>query len=258
MSSKHILDAIVATMESRGVSQGDLASGLGCSQTTISRLLRGLTQITVDDLFRIAHVLQVNPQMFMDHAVQKAPQIVNLPPEVQTLFCSDDVGYHLFNRLKKPQTFAELVTFFKADQLPLLRKKIQELKERQALIEDIDGKIRLNFPDAEALFFTQDRVYNSRITELYGLLREEKLQLPHLAPRETETWKRLNGDAVVVEYFTQGQIEEQKALLLQLYNFVRSQLRANRMSPPRADQVELRAIYLSSLPYPSLRQGPRG
>ncbi|MBS1984528.1 MAG: helix-turn-helix transcriptional regulator [Bdellovibrionales bacterium] len=239
-------------MERRNVSQGDLASGLGCSQTTVSRLLRGHTQLTVDDLFRIAKVLQVNPSVFIDQAVSKAPSIVTLSPAVQSIFCADTIGFHLFNRLKQPLTFAELAVHFSPEHLPTVRKKIQDLKQLEAVVEDIDGRLRLNYPDAESLYLVQDANYNARITEIYGRLRETKGDPAKMSDKDAEAWRRINGDALVMDYFTRPQIEEQKALLLQLFNFVRSQLRANRMTSGRTEPMELRALYLSSLSYPGL------
>lgn len=253
MIQQHVLDAIVATMDQRNVSQGELAASLGCSQTTVSRMLRGLTQLTVDDLYKIARVLQVNPLNLMEQAVAKGPQIVTIPRQVQDLFCCDVVGFHLFNRLKTPMSFADLSLHFAPEQIAPLRKKIADLKQLGAVVEDIDGKVRLNYPDAESLYLVQDNTYNLRITELYGKLRDSKGDLSRLSEKELETWKRVNGDAVIVDYFTKSQVEEQKALLLQFFNFIRSQLRANRTSPPRPENIELRAIYLSSLPYPSLK-----
>lgn len=254
MVQQTILDAIVASMEQRNVSQGDLARSLGCSQTTVSRLLRGLTQLTVDDLFKIARVLQVSPATFIDQAVAKGPQIVTLPPEVQEIFCVDAVGFQLFSSLKIPSTFADLTKNFAEEHIAPLRKKIAELKRLGAVVEDIDGKLRLNYPDAEAVYFVQDANYNARITELYGRLRSTKGDVSRLTEKELEEWKKVNGDAVVIDYFTRTQLEEQKTLLLQLFNYIRSQLRANRMLPHKLEGAELRAVYLSSLPYPYLKE----
>lgn len=259
MVQKQILDAIVATMDQQKVSQGDLASALGCSQTTVSRLLRGQTQLTVDDLFNIAKVLKVSPSIFIDQAVNKGPYIVTLPMDVQNIFCADAVGFHLFSRLKVSSTLADLSEFFSPDQMAVVRGKIVELKKLGAVVEDIDGRLRLNYPDAEAIYLSQDVHYNARITELYGRLRESKGDLSKLPEKEAEAWKKINGDAVVIDYFTRPQIEEQKALLLQFFNFIRSQLRANRTSAVKSSDTELRAIYLSSLPYPALKNsGARG
>jgi transcriptional regulator with XRE-family HTH domain len=256
MVQKHILDAIVATMEQRNVSQGELASGLGCSQTTVSRLLRGHTQLTVDDLFKIAKVLKVNPTVFIEQAVAKVPHVVTIPSEVQKIFCSDAVGFQIFNRLKTPTSFSDLVLFFGPEHIPNVRKKISELKSSDAVVEDIDGKLRLNYPDAESIHLSQDAEYKTRITELYGRLRETKGDLTKLTEKESEAWRRINADVVVMDYFTRPQVEEQKSLLLQFVNFVRSQLRANRMND-RVEATELRVIYLSSLPYPDLKTNVR-
>lgn len=253
MIQKHILDAISASMEQRGVSQGQLAAGLGCSQTTVSRLLRGQTQLTVEDLFKIAKVLQVNPTVFMEQAVSKGPAVISIPREVQEIFCADAVGFQLLSRLRTSMTFAELATFYGNDHIPLLRRKIAELKKLDVIVEDIDGKLRLNYADSESVVLAQDAHYKARIVELYARLRETKGDLSRMTPKEVEDWKRVNADIVMLDYFTRPQIEEQKALVMQFLNFIRSQLRANRMSPPRGEPRQLRAIYLSSLPYPSLK-----
>lgn len=256
MVQQQILDAILATMDQRHVSQGDLAAALGCSQTTVSRLLRGHTQLSVDDLFKIAKVLQVSPSTFIDQAMNKGPYIVTLPADVQQIFCADAVGFQLFSRLKIPTTLPGLAEFFTSDQMNQVRKKIADLKKLGVIIEDIDGKLRLNYPDAEAIYLAQDEHYNARITELYGRLRDTKGDISKLSEKESEAWKKINGDAVVVDYFTRPQIEEQKVLLLQFFNFIRAQLRANRTSVGKGVETQLRAIYLSSLPYPTLKPLP--
>ena len=261
---KVILDAITAIMDKRGVTQDQLAATLGCSQTTISRLLRGKTKLTIEDLFNIAKALNTDPTVLVEQATKQMPQPLQLTPETQSLLCADAVGFQIFNRLKTAMTFAELANFFRPDQVPLVRRKVADLKRAEVILEDIDGRIRLNHMEAETFFFNQDKAYNERITELYGLLRNTKGDLGKMPEKELNYWKRYNGDAVVVEYFTPSQIEEQKVLLLQLYNFIRYQMRTNRLAqtmdptakprPDSRDQVrELRAVYLASLPYPDLK-----
>ncbi len=260
---KLILDAIATIMDRRGVTQDQLAASLGCSQTTISRLLRGKTKLTVEDLFNIAKALNTDPTVLVEQASRQVPQPIMLNPEVQQLFCADHVGFQIFLRLKRPMSFSELATFFRADQIPAVRRKITDLKRHEVVIEDIDGRLRLNNLEAEAVFFNQDKAYNQRITELYNFTRQTKGDLTKMSEKEVAQWKRYNGDAVVIEYFTPSQIEEQKVLLLQLYNFVRYQMRTNKLAQAMGDSEkidrsssepkELRVIYLSSLQLPDLK-----
>jgi|GEM_PF-1486446 len=263
---KLILDAITVIMEKRGVTQDQLAASLGCSQTTISRLLRGKTQLTVEDLFNIAKALNTDPTVLVEQASRSVPQPVTLSPEVQAHLTSDMVGFQLFNRLKVPMTFSELAACFRPEQIPLVRRKIADLKRNDVLIEDIDGRLRLNhMEEAERFLFTQDAAYNQRITELYGMTRHSKGDLSKMSEREAAQWRRYNGDAIFVDYFSPSQIEEQKTLVLQFYNFVRYQLRTNRLAQAMdptgkkgeaREPKELRVIYLSSLPFPDVKKSP--
>jgi transcriptional regulator with XRE-family HTH domain len=264
---KLILDAITVIMEKRGVTQDQLAASLGCSQTTISRLLRGKTKLTVEDLFNIAKALNTDPTVLVEQASRSVPQPVTLSPEIQAQLTNDGAGFQIFNRLKVPMTFSELATYFRPDQIPLVRRKITDLKRADVIIEDIDGRLRLNhMEEAERFLFTQDQAYNDRIVELYGMTRSTKGDLSKMNERDAANWRRYNGDAIFVDYFSPSQIEEQKTLLLQFYNFIRYQLRTNRlaqaMDPTGKRDVretkELRVIYLSSLPYPDSKSTKPG
>lgn len=254
MIQKQILDEVKRIMKERGVTQQHLANALNYSQTAVSQLLNSKTSLSINQLHAIATVLKITLAEIVIEASQKAPVSESFSAEIQQLSCKDDVGFQIFNRLKEPLTFVELMTAFPEALRDEVRRRINELREKQIIIEDLDKRLVLNLSNAVSLHYKTDHTYNERIESLYHRLSKTRLWLSQAAPHDLEKWKEKNYDAFFIEYFTDSQIIEQNRILRQAFDFIKQQHRINRFERKKKNEpTKLRVLYAVSAPCPTLK-----
>ncbi|MBS1983829.1 MAG: helix-turn-helix domain-containing protein [Bdellovibrionales bacterium] len=257
MLQAQLLNAIRRIMKIQGVSQSDLASILECSQASISQLLKGATKLTVEDLEKISVALQTHPTTLMEDASNKVASSVNLEERVQDLVCDTADAFHLFNILKQPSSVVEIESRFPEESLIAVRAKLDELKKLNIVTTDLDGRLKLNLPEAGSIHFEIDESYNKRIIEVFARTRSQAENASGLDPIDLSNWKKMNCDALYLNYFSDEQAEEQVRLMRHLMGYVRHQLRANRLAALTADTSQglkrgkLRVVYLTNMEYPT-------
>lgn len=63
--SFEVTEAILATMEEKGLSRADFAREMGVSRSYVTQLLEGSVNITLRKLVEVCHALEVNPRALL-------------------------------------------------------------------------------------------------------------------------------------------------------------------------------------------------
>ncbi len=248
----HISKCIFRIMKTRGITQGQLASSLSCSQTAISNLLSGKARLTIDDLSKIANTLEVSFDELIMEATQTSRHPIHLNPEVEAYICSNALTFYLLNRLKKPIPIRELLVEFPESEKDEVQNEISYLKKIDLITEDVSGFLKVNSSQSNVLHYRLTKEYSKRISEIYSSLRPIVNEIAS-SPKKTTEWIQRNVDAFYIEVFTEEQISQQNMMLRQFLDLIKHQIRMNEHSAQRSslkENSELRVIFTVSAPYP--------
>lgn len=240
-------------MKARGVTQGQIATALDCSQTAVSNLLAGKSRLAVDDVVKIATTLGISFNELIAEATQDSRGPVNLSQEAEAYICGNNLAFYLINRLKEPSNLKELQSEFDEEKKNEIEKIIIEFKKFNLVTEDTTGRLTLSFHGSNVLHFRLTEEYSNRITEIYSMLRPVVKTIA-TSQKKIKAWKHKNVDAFYFEFFTEDQILQQNALLRQFLDLAKHQIRMNQNSDPnlfQKEKMELRVVYTVSAPFPN-------
>jgi transcriptional regulator with XRE-family HTH domain len=257
MIQTRVLEIISRAMKKRGVTQLQLADALRCSQTTISQILNGKTRLTVEDLSNIASVLRMQVTEIVSGAEEMPPGLLHLTGELNEAICEDDITFQLFNTLKRPHRYEQLISLFPISNKLNIDSKIEFFRKKGIILEDLEGRLTINTPDAASLHYDITSAYEQRIVDIYKRIRPVVSKIAKSSEKELADWRKKNLDTFYVEYFSEQQIIDQNRYLRNFLEFIKQQLRINyfeKRIKDSGEKYELRSIFISNVPLPSITE----
>lgn len=217
---KYVLQVIRERMKALDLNMKDLADQIGTSQSAVSRLLSGETELSIDRMYEISRVLGVSGSALVEEAERKMAPI-EFPEAFEEFVCSDFRRYLILVALNGPRTVSELMGETKASQV-FIQAFLKRLNSERMLMTLQADRFQLNDRARRSKFRSSKAFYELK-AKLFSLQSEHTVRNLSQPP---EYWKN-RDDRLVVAYLTQEQAERFASMIEGLGNQIEELDRQN-------------------------------
>lgn len=223
MNSERLLTVIKNRMKSQGVSQSELARLLGRRPNFVSRVMNGQKNIDLDDLYSMARALRTTPMEILFDVEKFRPEQFHLKPEQEQEILRTDLNYELWALIKLPKTEEELVAILGQDRREAIRSTIKRFNALN-LISFKGNLIKQNLPKGSFIFFSNSTLLHDRRVSIFKKNLYKKPDFNKITDAERKQWLSTQSDVLLIEYFTEEQLQERKKILKNLWEMILTQI----------------------------------